>query len=428
MKRNFTKSLLSLIFTFSLVFLMNPVEVSAQSLDCNGDSGGGAFVDDCGNCVGGNTGDLACIPFSPTVSISISNTDCDSLTDLTVNVSQDANEPDMATSLFSSDLGSFDISNMSPNDIVGSAFMSVNGGLNTFNATLVVSSIISSNQAIIESQNVITGLSLGTFMINNLNPGVSITASVLASVADNNNVTSGNSQTIVFTNVFINPTSGSLTFTTTVDSELGDIDVQSFPFSIVCLCVPNSSTDLIISCDPYTWTNGLTYTSSNNSATQNLVNSDGCDSIVTLNLTINIPDGCTDSTQFNYDPNALCDDGSCIPNLEGCLDSLAENYYADANINDGSCVYAGCTDPLATNYDPTANTDDGSCIFTPTCPQLGDANCDGIVNLDDLSLVLVHWLQSAEVGNNGDVVGSMDGFVNLDDLSLVLVNWLQSTP
>ena len=334
----------------------------------------------------------------------------------------------MATSLFSSDLGSFDISNMSPNDIVGSAFMSVNGGLNTFNATLVVSSIISSNQAIIESQNVITGLSLGTFMINNLNPGVSITASVLASVADNNNVTSGNSQTIVFTNVFINPTSGSLTFTTTVDSELGDIDVQSFPFSIVCLCVPNSSTDLIISCDPYTWTNGLIYTSSNNSATQNLVNSDGCDSIVTLNLTINVPDGCTDPNQFNYDPNALCDDGSCIPNLEGCLDSLAENYYADANINDGSCVYAGCTDPLATNYDPTANTDDGSCIFTPTCPQLGDANCDGIVNLDDLSLVLVHWLQSAEVGNNGDVVGSMDGFVNLDDLSLVLVNWLQSTP
>ena len=75
-----------------------------------------------------------------------------------------------------------------------------------------------------------------------------------------------------------------------------------------------------------------------------------------------------------------------------------------------------------------ANTDDGSCIFTPTCPQLGDANCDGIVNLSDLTLVLNHWLQSTAVGTDGDVIGSEDGFVNLDDLTLVLNNWLQSTP
>ena len=219
-------------------------------VDCNGDSGGGAFTDSCGNCVGGSTGNVACIPFSPTVSVSLSNMDCDSLTDLTINVSQDPNEPDMATSLFASDLGSFDISNMTSGDVIGSAVMSANGGANTFNTTLIVSSILSSSQAIIQSQDINTGLVLGTFTIINLNPGVSISAS---SVPDNNNVTSGNSQTIIFSNVFINPPAGTLTFTSTINSELGDLDVQNFPFTIACLCAPNSSTDVVVACDSYTW-------------------------------------------------------------------------------------------------------------------------------------------------------------------------------
>jgi len=33
---------------------------SGTSTDCNGDIGGSAFLDDCGNCVGGNTGEIAC--------------------------------------------------------------------------------------------------------------------------------------------------------------------------------------------------------------------------------------------------------------------------------------------------------------------------------------------------------------------------------
>ena len=34
----------------------------------------------------------------------------------------------------------------------------------------------------------------------------------------------------------------------------------------------------------------------------------------------------------------------------GCMDPLAFNYDADALIDDGSCIYVGCTDPLADNY------------------------------------------------------------------------------
>ena len=96
----------------------------------------------------------------------------------------------------------------------------------------------------------------------------------------------------------------------------------------------------------------------------------------------------------------------------------------------GVCVAIvnGCTDATALNYNAAANTNDGSCTYTQLCLQLGDANCDGIVNLDDLTLVIINWLQSTPAGENGDVVGSMDGFVNLDDLILVINNWLQSTP
>lgn len=51
-------------------------------------------------------------------------------------------------------------------------------------------------------------------------------------------------------------------------------------------------TDVISACGSYTWIDGNTYTSSNNTATHTLVggNANGCDSIVTLNLTINTVD------------------------------------------------------------------------------------------------------------------------------------------
>ena len=250
--------------------------------DCDGSFGGGASIDSCGNCVGGNTGDVACIPFSPTVSVTLSNTDCDSLTDLTINVSQDPNEPDMSTSLFASDEGSFAISSMSVGDTIGSATMMAGGGSTSFNTILIVSTILSSNQAIIQSKEIVTGLVLGTFTISNSNPGVNIVAQ---SIPDNNNVTSGNSQSVTFSNVFINPVQSTLTFTSTINSELSDVDVQTFPFTIVCLCVPNTSSASIIACDSYSW-NGVTYSASG-VHTFASTNANGCDSTATLNLTIN---------------------------------------------------------------------------------------------------------------------------------------------
>ncbi|MBO7227970.1 MAG: choice-of-anchor D domain-containing protein, partial [Bacteroidales bacterium] len=46
-------------------------------------------------------------------------------------------------------------------------------------------------------------------------------------------------------------------------------------------------TDVVTACDSYTWIDGITYTENNNTATYTLTNTAGCDSVITLNLTIN---------------------------------------------------------------------------------------------------------------------------------------------
>ena len=56
----------------------------------------------------------------------------------------------------------------------------------------------------------------------------------------------------------------------------------------------NTATDVQTACDSYTWIDGVTYTSNNTSATHTLSNAAGCDSVVTLNLTINSSNTATD--------------------------------------------------------------------------------------------------------------------------------------
>ena len=56
----------------------------------------------------------------------------------------------------------------------------------------------------------------------------------------------------------------------------------------------STGTDVQTACDSFTWIDGITYTASNNTATDTLVNALGCDSVVTLDLTINYSSTGTD--------------------------------------------------------------------------------------------------------------------------------------
>ena len=55
------------------------------------------------------------------------------------------------------------------------------------------------------------------------------------------------------------------------------------------LTINNSTTgiDVVTACDSFTWIDGITYTENNNTATYITTNAAGCDSVITLNLTIN---------------------------------------------------------------------------------------------------------------------------------------------
>ena len=79
-------------------------------------------------------------------------------------------------------------------------------------------------------------------------------------------------------------TSSTNTATHTLINSVGCDSVVTLNLTILN---SSSGTDTQTHCNSFTWIDGNTYTSSNNTATHTLTNSVGCDSVVTLNLTIN---------------------------------------------------------------------------------------------------------------------------------------------
>jgi len=111
------------------------------------------------------------------------------------------------------------------------------------------------------------------------------------------------------------------------------------------------STDSIVACNSYTWIDSLTYTSSNNSAVDTLVNLSGCDSIVSLNLIINH----VNDTITNNSPTLLANAFGATYQWLDCDSSYApiagetnQSFTATVNGNYAVAVTQnGCTDTSA---------------------------------------------------------------------------------
>ena len=86
-------------------------------------------------------------------------------------------------------------------------------------------------------------------------------------------------------------TSSNNTATYTLTNAVGCDSIVTLDLTINA---SSSSTDVQTACNSYAWIDGNTYTASNNTATHTLMNAMGCDSIVTLNLTINASSSSTD--------------------------------------------------------------------------------------------------------------------------------------
>ena len=210
------------------------ISLNIQDLDCNGDLGGGAYLDSCGNCVAGNTGNNPCIPFTPTLSVSLSNTDCNNTSSITFTSSQDANEPDMSTFclLLVMVILIFFLSYRT--ECRNSFFISCRRDI-SFTANLIVGLILPTNQVIVYAIDISNGNNVGSVTLSNTNPGISFVAN--ASYNDGNNITAGNTSTVFLDNIFVNPNQGDLFFYSQINSELGDVDNQTSDISIIYVLV-----------------------------------------------------------------------------------------------------------------------------------------------------------------------------------------------
>ena len=145
---------------------------------------------------------------------------------------------------------------------------------------------------------------------------------------------------------------------------------------------PTTGIDVQIACGSFTWIDGVTYTENNSTATCTLSNAMGCDSIVTLHLTINTAtEGDTIATvceSFDWYGTHLTQSGEythTIANVAGC-DSVVTLHLTINQPTTGTDVQIACGS--FTWIDGVTYTESNN---TATYPLTNTAGCDSIVTL-----------------------------------------------
>lgn len=178
----------------------------------------------------------------------------------------------------------------------------------------------------------------------------------------------------------------------------------------------NTGTDVIEACDTYTWIDGQTYTQSNNTATHTLTNSAGCDSVVTLNLTIlestsgiDVIESCIpytwiDGVTYTTDNNTAT---FTLTNAAGC-DSVVTLNLSIVDSYETTDVIQAC-EPYTwidgISYTESNNT--ASITLTST------AGCDSLVHLD---------LSIGQANTGTDVISACDSYTWIDGVTYTADN------
>ena len=125
-------------------------------------------------------------------------------------------------------------------------------------------------------------------------------------------------------------------------------------FILKLACAPSTGTETVTACNSYDF-NGITYTADNMTATDTLMSATGCDSIITLNLTINTIDNTTSLAGITISSNAVGVD------------------YQWIDCNNGNIAISGATNA---SYTPPVNgsyavvVSNVSCTDTSACVNL----------------------------------------------------------
>lgn len=170
----------------------------------------------------------------------------------------------------------------------------------------------------------------------------------------------------------------------------------------------NTGNDIVTACDSYTWIDGNTYTSSNSTATHILTNSLGCDSLVTLNLTINYSNTGTEVVtacdSYSWiDGNTYTASNNTatftLTNVSGC-DSVVTLDLTIINSTSATDVISACATYTWIDGN-TYTSSNNSATFTLT----NSVGCDSLVTLD---------LTILSPTSSTDVVSACDSYTWLD--------------
>jgi len=167
----------------------------------------------------------------------------------------------------------------------------------------------------------------------------------------------------------------------------GNLDYSGIPFQVLTTNAgcdstiildlsfySNSSvTDLIEACDSYTWIDGNTYTSSNNTATHTLINSVGCDSIISLDLTIN-------ESSTGTDTQTAVDSYTWIDGITYTMSNNTATYILTNNNNCDSVVFLNLTIKNSSFIDVNKNNEIK--LFPNPSPEKITIELEGIEAMD----------------------------------------------
>jgi len=162
---------------------------------------------------------------------------------------------------------------------------------------------------------------------------------------------------------------------------------QDYVYTTGGSCI-NAGIDIQNACVSYTWIDGNTYTSSNNTATDTLTNAAGCDSIVTLNLIIN-------QTSSSIDNQILCD-GSSLNWIDGNTYTSSNNTATDTLTNAAGCdsmvtlnlTVSSSTSGLLTLSSCNSYIYNGQTLTSSGVYVTIDTNAAGCLNYDSLDLTI----------------------------------------
>tara|TARA_B100001287_G_scaffold125709_1_gene105953 strand:+ start:14891 stop:16186 length:1296 start_codon:yes stop_codon:yes gene_type:complete len=167
--------------------------------------------------------------FNPTVINNLSSLECNQKTNLHMSISQLQDEPDIGSSIITTDGGYFDLNSFSIGDSVG--HVTTTTSTQVIEGTLNIGVILGQNYAIVNTYDS-TGSLIGFFTLENDGSGVKISSS---SPNDGNNYTSGYNSDIYINDLFVNPpVSGPLNFSIDIDSELNDQILLNSSLQIWC--------------------------------------------------------------------------------------------------------------------------------------------------------------------------------------------------